>query len=100
MTSLSQSNLRVFSTSFRITPPTWRSEATLIVTGTESGPRSSTVTDRSHAAILEDSEAERENERDRERKREEVERDRMVKISRKLKIAKGRKKQVNHNDTD
>ena len=43
---------RVFSTSFRMTPPTWRSEATLRVTGGASGPRSSTVTDRSHAAIL------------------------------------------------
>lgn len=46
------SNPRVFSTSFRMTPPTWRSEATLTVTGGTSDPKSSTVTDRSHAAIL------------------------------------------------
>lgn len=46
------SDPRVFSTSFRMTPPTWRSEATLRVTGGASDPRSSTVTDRSHAAIL------------------------------------------------
>lgn len=65
----SQSNLRVFSTSFRITPPTWRSEATLMVTGGESGPRSSTVTDRSHAAIL----AKREREHVGEKKRGRIE---------------------------
>lgn len=47
-----QNDPRVFSTSLRITPPTWRSEATLRVTGGASGPRSSTVTDRSHDAIL------------------------------------------------
>lgn len=46
------SDLRVFSTSFRMTPPTWRSEATLRVTGGASGPRSSTEIARSHAAIL------------------------------------------------
>lgn len=46
------SNPRVFSTSFRMTPPTWRSEATLMVTGGTSDPKSSTVTDRSHADIL------------------------------------------------
>ena len=47
-----ESDPRVFSTSFSMTPPTWRSEVTLMVTGGVSEPRSSTMTDRSHAAIL------------------------------------------------
>lgn len=45
-------NLRVFSTILNITPPMWRSEVTLIVMGGDSGPKSSTITERSHAAIL------------------------------------------------
>lgn len=56
-------DLRVFSTSLRMTPPTWRSEVTLRVTGGVSGPRSSTVTDRSHAAILGEREEEKEGEK-------------------------------------
>lgn len=55
-----ESDPRVFSTSFRMTPPTWRSEVTLTVTGGVSEPRSSTVTDRSHTAILGEGERQRE----------------------------------------
>lgn len=45
-------SLRVFSTILNITPPMWRSEVTLMVMGGDSGPKSSTITERSHAAIL------------------------------------------------
>ena len=55
-----------------MTPPMCRSEVTLTVMGGASAPRSSTATDRSHAAIL------REREIEGERKRERIVREKQV----------------------